>query len=274
MKSPLSPEHLTRYLKILGVQKRRPSMDALNELVRAHVLRIPFENLSKLYYKKEYGLQGIPGIERYLEGIERFHFGGTCYSNNFHFNQLLAALGYRIKLCGAAMTNPDVHLVSIVSHGNREYLVDVGYAAPFLMPLPRDLSSDYMISLGRDRYILRPRDGHGRSQMELHRHGGLKQWYVVNPARRLIGEFKHIIEDSFGRDSTFMNTLLMVRFFPECSLVLHNLTLIESRGTQSKSRALNSRDDLIRAIDEHFSISSELSEALVMHMELSGDAWG
>jgi arylamine N-acetyltransferase len=269
----LNPEHLTRYLKILGVQKQKPSMAALNELVRAHLLRIPFENLSKLYYNKECGLQGIPGLELYLEGIEHFHFGGTCYSNNFHFNQLLASLDYRIKLCGAGMNNPDVHMVSIVSIANREYLVDVGYAAPFMEPLPRDLTSDYMISLGRDRYILKPQDDHGRSQVELHRHGSLKQRYVVDPAPRHLGEFKHIIDDSFGRDSTFMNTLLMVRFFPDCSLVLHNLTLIESRGTQSRSQALKSRDDLIRAIHEHFSISRELSEPLIMRMELSGDAW-
>ena len=248
-------------------------MAALNELVRAHLLRIPFENLSKLYYQKEYGLRGIPGLELYLEGIELFHFGGTCYSNNFHFNQLLAALGYRIKLCGAAMTNPDVHLVSIVSHGKREYLVDVGYAAPFLVPLPRDLTSDYMISLGRDRYILRPQDDHGRSQMELRRHGSLKQRYVVDPAPRHIREFKQIIDDSFGRDSTFMNTLLLVRFFPGRSIVLHNLTLIESLGTRSRSQALKSRDALVRSINEHFSISSKFSESLVMHMELSGDAW-
>ena len=123
------------YLNLLGVQRREPGIEALSEIVQAHLTRIPFENISKLYYKKQLGLRSLPSLELFLDGIERFHFGGTCYTNNYYFGQLLANLGYETKLCGADMSNPDVHLVNMVTVEKRQYLVDVGYAAPFLMPL-------------------------------------------------------------------------------------------------------------------------------------------
>jgi arylamine N-acetyltransferase len=43
---------LQRNLDVLGVTKKAPSRDALTELVTAHLTRVPFENISKLYYRK------------------------------------------------------------------------------------------------------------------------------------------------------------------------------------------------------------------------------
>ena len=223
----MPPELLDRYLSLLGLHRRKPGMDALSEIVQAHLLRVPFENVSKLYYKKHRGLRGIPGLETFLDGIERFHFGGTCYTNNYYLYQLLANLGYQNKLCGADMSNPDVHLVSMVNLEKREYLVDAGYAAPFLTPLPRDLTADYTIVLGRERYVLKPQDASSCSRMELYRDGKLSHGYLAKPAPRQIHEFEQAIADSYREDATFMNALLLARFFPNRSVVIHNLTVIE-----------------------------------------------
>ena len=262
-----------RYLNILGVERHKPSTAALYELVKAQVIKIPFENVSKLYYRKHYKLEGLPDLERYLDGIENFHFGGTCYSNNYFFYQLLASLGYQIKLCGADMLNPDVHLVSVVTVEQRDHLIDVGYAAPFLTPIPNDLKRDYVIILGRDQYVLKPQDARGYSQMELYREGSLKQIYSVNPVPRQIQEFDHIIVESYREDSTFMNALLLARFFPERSLVLHNLSLIESQGTVSRSRDLTSRDALIQTAFKYFAIPKEFTTDVVNDIEQFNDVW-
>jgi arylamine N-acetyltransferase len=61
------------------------------------------------------------------------------------------------------MSAPDVHMVNIVTLDGRPYLADVGYAAPFLAPLPLDLAQDQEIAWGRERYVLKPRDAAGRS---------------------------------------------------------------------------------------------------------------
>jgi N-hydroxyarylamine O-acetyltransferase len=266
-------ELLERYLNLLGVQRRTPSVDALCELVQAHVLRVPFENVSKLYYKKHRNLRGLPNLELFLDGIERFHFGGTCYTNNFYLYQLLANLGYQIKLCGADMSNPDVHLVSMVTVEKREYLVDAGYAAPFLTPLPRDLATDYIIVLGRDRYVLKPQDASGYSHMELYRDGSLKHGYLAKPMPRQIHEFEHVIVDSYREDATFMNALLLARFFPNRSLVIHNLAVIESRGTVSSIQTLSNQDQLGQVVFEYFAIPKEFTEDAVRGFGQLGDAW-
>ena len=71
----MTSDLIERYLNLLGVQRRKPGTAALYELVQAQLMKVPFENLSKLYYKKHHNLQGLPNFELFLDGIERFHFG-------------------------------------------------------------------------------------------------------------------------------------------------------------------------------------------------------
>ncbi|MCP4713050.1 MAG: arylamine N-acetyltransferase, partial [Planctomycetes bacterium] len=161
-----SQQLFERYLHLLGISRRQPTREALFELTAAQMMRVPFENVSKLYNIKTFGIRALPGLERYLNGIDKYNFGGTCYTNNYYFYLLLAHLGYEIRLCGADMNNPDVHLTSMVRVEQREYLIDTGYAAPFLEPLPRDIDHDYEVALGRDRYVLRPQDNRGYSRLD------------------------------------------------------------------------------------------------------------
>jgi len=100
-----------RFITLLGVPIKPPSHSYLSELVRAHLSVIPFENISKIYYKTHLGLTEIPPLELYLEGVEKHHFGGTCYSNNYYFFKLLENLGYEVILCAADMKNPGSHAV-------------------------------------------------------------------------------------------------------------------------------------------------------------------
>jgi len=158
-------ELFDKYLKLLEVEKSQPSLDLLNRIVKAHLIKVSFENISKLLYKKQ-GMNYIPDLATYLDGVENYNFGGTCYVNNYYLFSLLKYLGYNIKLCGADMKNPDVHLVSIVKIENQEYIVDGGYAAPFLNPLPIDLKEDYIINLGLEKYVIKPKDDGGRTRVE------------------------------------------------------------------------------------------------------------
>lgn len=267
----LDQDLVVRYLGLLGLSRRQPSFDALKELVAAQMMRVPFENISKLYYRKHLGLRDIPDIQTYLAGIERYHFGGTCYSNNYHLYLLLANLGYTVKLCGADMHSPDAHLALLVTVEEREYLIDVGYAAPFLAPLPRDLAEDYTIVLGRDRYVLKPQDANGCSRLELYRDGKLKHGYLAKPAPKRIEDFS--VGDSFSDDATFMNALLLVRFYPDRSLVIHNLTIIESQGTTSQSHSLSSRAQLGQVVEEYFNIPQDIVKEAVNELRQLNDAW-
>lgn len=270
---PMHPKLLERYLSLLGTRRQRPSVEALLELAKAHLCRVPFENISKLYYKRHLGLRALPSLELFLDGLEQFNFGGTCYPNNYYFYQLLANLGYQAMLCGADMSNPNVHLVSTVDLEKRQYLVDVGYAAPFLAPLPRDLATDHVVELGNDRYVLKPQDTAGRSRLEMCRNGKLKHGYVANPIPKQISDFDSIIADSYRDEATFMNAILLARFYPDRSLVIHNLSVIESQGTESRVRTVANRGELVQVISEHFGIPPKFTRDAVNGLGQLGDAW-
>jgi arylamine N-acetyltransferase len=262
---------LDQYLRILGVKNNKPTLGALNEIVTAHITNVPFENISKIYYRKHLGLNSIPELKTYLDGIERNHFGGTCFSNNYYFYLLLANLGYTVTLCGADMKNPDAHMVSMVKIEGREFLLDVGYAAPFLSPIPRDLDLDYSIILGRDRYVLKPQDNHGFTRLELYRDGILKHGYVAKPDPKTLDHFA--VANSYREDATFMNTLLLARFFPDRSIVINNFTVIESQGALSRSYALKDRDILIQAVEDLFDIPGPIVMDAVSQLRDLQDPW-
>jgi arylamine N-acetyltransferase len=269
----LAPELVRRYLAALGVAPAKPSLAALRELVFVQLTRIPFENISKLYNRKRHGLIDLPSIERYLEGIERYHFGGTCYSNNFYFCSLLASLGYDAKLCGADMNAPDAHAVCMAAVDGREYLIDAGYAAPFLAPMPRDLATDYVIELGRDRFVLSPPDGNGYSRLDMYRDGQRIHGYVAKPARKTLEDFRSAIAGSFKPDATFLNSLLLTRFYAAREVMIHNWKLIESRGSESVVRTLANRDQLAAAVEEHFEMPRAKVEEAIDELGDLQDPW-
>ena len=245
-----------RYLNILGISNQAPSITALNEVVKKHLTRVPFENISKLIYKKQ-GLKNIPDLSVYLDGIEKYNFGGTCYSNNYYLYLLLKYLGYDIKLCGADMKNPDVHIVSMVKIGEREFIVDVGYAAPFTKPLPGDLKENYIITLGDENYILHPLDESGHSKLEHYYKGELKHWYIAKPQPRNINNFRNVIEDSYRDDATFMNAVMIAKFYENGSMVLRNLTLIRTDGKRVTTQNIR-RNEITDVAEKYFGIPGQI----------------
>lgn len=265
-------DSIEQYLRLLGVTRRKPSFEALSDLVFAHLTRVPFENISKLYRWKRQGLAALPALQQFLDGIEQCHFGGTCYTNNFHFYTLLSALEYEVKLCSADMATPDVHMASIVRVGGHDYLVDTGYAAPFLAPIPLDLKNDYVIHLGRDRYVLKPRDELGQSRLELYREGKLKHGYLLKPQPRRIEDFQVVIADSFGPNATFLNSILMARFWRGSSVVIHNFTMIESWGQEWSQRSLR-QQEVATTIYNQFGIPSAIAGVAIEGLRDFQDAW-
>jgi arylamine N-acetyltransferase len=269
----LPADAVDRYLVALGVRRRPPGREALGELVAAHVTGVPFENVSKLYRLKRLGLAGLPSLDLFLDGIERYRLGGTCYANNCHLCSLLLSLGYEARLCGADMRRRDVHVVIIVTLDGRELLVDGGYGAPFLAPLARDVDVDQVVVWGNERYVLEPRDGAGCSRLELFRDGVRKHGYVVNPAPRVPGHFRDVIADSFLPDATFMNAVALYRFDRHGSLAIRNLQLIETTPDAWTVRALRDTGELAAVAEERFGVPASIVLEAVAGIPRLRDAW-
>lgn len=270
----LSPAEIDRYLGVLGVPGREPSRAALDHLVAAHLIRVPFENLSKVFRYRRLGLVRLPPLELFLDGIERDHLGGTCYANNSHFWSLLVGLGYRARLCGADMARPDVHLVIMVELEDREVLVDVGYGAPFRSALPLDLDQDLEIAWGRERYLLRPRDPLGCSRLDLYRDGVLRHGYTAKPAAREPDYFWQASVDSFRPDSVFMNTFLLRRYDPDRCLAIQNRRLVESTADSVQVRELADEAELVSVAQDRFGVPAEIVTEVLSVVGAAADPWG
>jgi arylamine N-acetyltransferase len=268
-----SEPDITRYLKLLGINRRKPSYNALKEIIEAQMMKVPFENISKLFYFKKKGLTGIPGFEQFLSGIEKYHFGGTCYSNNYYLHLLLISLGYDVKLCGADMSKPDVHIANIVKINDDEYIVDTGYGAPFLEPLPRNLQTDYIITSGTNRYVLKPEDSNGCSRMELYKNDELLHGYLLKPQPRSIEEFNKIIKESFNADAAFMNEILLTGYSHDRSFIIHNLNYTEIITDSIITYTLKNREELIVVINKAFGIPENILDTVLIDQPMGHDSW-
>jgi len=268
----LSPTQLERYLGILGVAPAPPSLEHLERLVRAHLVAVPFENVSKLLLKRA-GRCTVPAIDEWLDGIERHGFGGTCYTNNPNLHRLLVSCGYRADLCGADMSEPDVHLVVRVRIGGREVLADVGYAAPFFAPLPADLDRDVVVSFGDDRYVLKPRDEHGRSRLDQYRGGERIHGYVATATPRAFEHFRPVVADSYRETSTFMNAIVVVRFGRDRMVRLHNQTVVEAGPDSVSIRHLASRDEIPAVAESLFGLPASLVADALSGIGAWADVW-
>jgi len=269
----LTPEDARRYLRLLDIKQRPPGYEALAELVEAQLTRVPFENASKLYHKKHIGLRGLIDLDRHLDGIERWNLGGTCYANNYYLHLLLKYLGYEVKLCGADMNEPDVHLVNMVTLDGREYLVDGGYGAPLLKPIPLDLSEDYAVELGNERYVLSPRDNRGYSHIGHYRDEQLIHGYTAKPIGREISYFLGVIQDSFTDKSTFMNGLVIIRFYRDRSIAIRSFNLIESEGKAVKIHKMAGREELLQVAGKLFSVPPEILIDAMDEIAERNDDW-
>ena len=267
------PEIFERYLSILRVEPEPPSLDHLRRLVRAQLVRVPFENISKLYLKKTQNASYIPSLEEHLEGVERFHFGGTCYANNPYFAELLRHCGYDVDLCGADMTRPDVHVVSMVRLEGREYLVDVGYGGPFYTPMPRDLEGEHEVVFGSNLFVLHPRDVEWRTRMDHFRDGKLIHGYLAKPEPRKIEHFDEVIRHSYTDAATFMNVVVVERFFPDRSLRFHNFDLTESTPDGSTTTRLADKKELVEAIEHHCGFPAEIVRVAIADITLDADIY-
>ncbi|HPM36572.1 MAG TPA: arylamine N-acetyltransferase [candidate division Zixibacteria bacterium] len=256
-----------RYLECIGVRRTAPSWEALAELTSAHLRRVPFENVSKIYRAHFLGIRKIPRLDEFLDGIERCNFGGTCYTNNYYMHLLLVHLGYRARLCSADIAvngaPPDGHMVNVVSFGAKEAIVDVGYGEPFWKPIPRNKADDIVLELGSERYVLKPQDQQGRSRLEVYRSNQLAHGYLLKPASKTIHDFAEVVDRSYEDKAPFLNRLVVTRFFEDWALVLRNHTLTEIRPSAPVRRQMETLDAVVETIVDRFGMPEGIACAAV-----------
>ena len=142
-----------------------------------------------------------------------------------------------------------------------------------MSPIPVDNLDNFVIKHGNTKYVLKPRDKNGISRLQLYRDGELNHGYSLNPTPRRIEHFAAVIEDSFRTEATFMNAILLVRFFAGRSLTIHNFSVIESNEVESNIRKLGDREELISEIEKHFEIPAEITAEALSEIKIFKDVW-
>ena len=143
--------------------------DTLRRLHLAHLLAVPFENLS-IHWQEPIVLTD----EALFEKIVGRGRGGFCYELNGLFGALLRALGFDATMLSAGVATkdggfgPDFDHMLLLVRLEERYLADVGFGDSFLEPLRLDERGEqteghraYRIEPDGDRFVLTRRDGEG-----------------------------------------------------------------------------------------------------------------
>jgi N-hydroxyarylamine O-acetyltransferase len=115
-----------------------PSLQVLREVHEAHMLAVPFENLSIHYGERIYLDE-----EWIYDKIVRRHRGGFCYELNGLFARLLRRLGFAVTLLSAEVAqeegghSPEFDHLTLLVHQleGGDWLADVGFGDSFRRPL-------------------------------------------------------------------------------------------------------------------------------------------
>jgi len=150
------------YLARIGYRGAiEPSPAVLADLQLAHLLTVPFENLS-IHTGEEIRLRP----DGLFDKVVRRRRGGFCYELNGLFAELLVDLGFPVDRLAARVFREDGspgipfdHLCLRVIAGGRAWLVDVGFGDSFAVPLALDDPREQ--GDGRRRYRIEP-DGDER----------------------------------------------------------------------------------------------------------------
>src|SRR6266536_570638 len=138
----MNDKELAAYLDRIGAGRpAKADTAALRSLHRAHLLTVPFENLS-IHLGEPISLE--PG--ELIDKIVTRRRGGFCYELNGAFALLLGALGFDVGLLSARVFGDDRlgppfdHLALLVptADGDGPWLADVGFGSNSEFPLRFD----------------------------------------------------------------------------------------------------------------------------------------
>jgi N-hydroxyarylamine O-acetyltransferase len=126
---------LQAYLRRIDRPAEPPSSAALRRLTRAHVLAVPFENVDVVRGQH----RGLSPEAITAKLVHRAR-GGYCYEHGLLFAAIAEQLGYRVTRLSSRTqphkTGARTHMSLLVHVDATAHLVDVGYGASMIEPMP------------------------------------------------------------------------------------------------------------------------------------------
>jgi N-hydroxyarylamine O-acetyltransferase len=231
-----------------------PTAQTLRELQLAHLLAVPFENLS-IHAKQPIILED----DALFEKIVVRRRGGFCYELNGLFAALLRGLGFKVDMLSAGVANPEGtfgpefdHMVLMVTLEDR-WLADVGFGDSFREPLLLEYDREqveaergYKIVSNNAHLILMQRESNSEWKNQYR--------FTLQP----YGYADYVPMCQYHQTSPqshFTRARICTRATPEGRITLSELRLITTlRNSQRQERTLRDGEEYDLVLREHFGI--------------------
>jgi N-hydroxyarylamine O-acetyltransferase len=231
-----------------------PTAETLRELQVAHLLAVPFENLS-IHAKEPVVLED----EALFTKIVERRRGGFCYEANGLFAALLRELGFDVVMLSAGVAKeegsfgPDFDHMALMISLDQRWLVDVGFGDSFLEPLLLDERGEqvegeraYRILDDGAHLILMQRDGDD----------GWKAQYRFTLQPHQYADYAEMCRyHQTSPQSHFTKARICSRATREGRITLSEMRFITtSQNGGRKERILTGQEEYADTLQEHFGI--------------------
>jgi N-hydroxyarylamine O-acetyltransferase len=248
---------LTAYLERINYHGPLASTaETLRELQVAHLLTVPFENLS-IHARQPIVLDD----DALFEKIVRRRRGGFCYEANGLFAALLRALGFDVKKLSAGVAKPEGgfgpdfdHMALVVTIDER-WLIDVGFGDSFREPLLIDERGEqrqgertYRIDSDGGHLILMQRDDITDGQWKA------QYRFTLQPYE--YQDYEEMCRyHQTSPQSHFTQGRICSRATPDGRVTLSEMRLIITKNGERQERMLTSEEEYAAMLCEHFGIT-------------------
>src|SRR5215210_1754892 len=230
-----------------------PTAETLRDLQVAHLLAVPFENLS-IHAKERIVLEDEALFTKIVEGRR----GGFCYEANGLFAALLRALGFEVAMLAAGVANaagefgPEFdHMTLMVTLAER-WLVDVGFGDSFLEPLLLDERGEQL--QGTHSFHI-DADGPDLTLMSCQERGDWKAQYRFTLRPYTFADYEEMCRfHQTSPDSHFTKGRICSRATEDGRITLSDMRLITTSRSQRSERTLGSKEEYDRVLREQFGI--------------------
>jgi N-hydroxyarylamine O-acetyltransferase len=233
-----------------------PTARSLRELQVAHLLAVPFENLS-IHANEPIVLDD----DALFDKVVLRRRGGFCYELNGLFAALLRGLGFKVEMLSASVANAEGsfgadfdHMTLAVTLEDR-WLADVGFGDSFREPLLLDERSEqvqgaraYELIEDPPHLVLRQRDN-GQQTNEW------KNQYRFSLQHYSYADYAEMcVYHQTSPQSHFTKARICTRATPEGRITLSEMRLITTVGSERQERILSDTEEYVTALRELFGI--------------------
>jgi len=234
-----------------------PTLETLQSLQRAFLLRVPFENLD-IHLGRE--ISFFPDAVYQKIVVEQR--GGFCYECNGLFHDLLQALEFQVDFLSARMVldstpGPEFDHMVLLVRLEQDYLVDVGNGRSCREPMTLD-GANQAIAEGL-QYQVQPHDGElALCFREPDSPWAPRFFFSLKPRQRT--EFQVMCGyHQSSPDSPFARKRLVSLATPNGRITLSGKQLTILEGSHRQERDVNSEPEYLRCLADYFGITSRTS---------------